>query len=134
MAITPGKGTVFQIEISSTLTTVGQNVSIGYSGLSMGTVPTTHLGSAAATIRPTIVDGGEFSLDFFYDPADSVHTYLTTACLAGTEESMALSFPDSAGSITFNGFILGLDLDGIEVEGNVSGKAKIKVNGLPTFA
>ncbi len=134
--IIPGAGTLFQISIASVYTTVGQRVTITGPSIEVNNADTTHLDSATVTNRPTLADGGEVSLQIFFDPTDTV-SHQTLAGLASTKLItnfkliFAVTGPNN--TYTFAGFLTKYEVSGMEWSANLTADITIKVNGLPVL-
>lgn len=132
-ATQPAKGTILQLSISSTYTTVAQNVSLDGPDSEVGTRDTTHLLSTAKTFAPTIPDGGTVSGTLLYDPRDTTHDALFGLIWAPAVSLWKLTFADTGQTtFAFNGILTKLTPTGIEVEANLEASFEIKVSGVIT--
>lgn len=136
MAIVVGEGTLLKVEISSTLTTVAQLVSMEYSGVEVVSVPTTVINTTGAkSFRPgTIPDSGELTFTLFYDPADTVHANILTNTKAPAVRNWSVTYTDTGGAVdTFAGFVTKFAPNGFEQESNVGASVTIKITGAITL-
>ncbi|MBS0207508.1 MAG: hypothetical protein JSS27_01005 [Planctomycetes bacterium] len=137
----PGKGC--KLEYSSdggtTYTKILQVISIEPPALNMGEAESTALDSTAEEATPTIVKNDDLSLKIFYDPSQTTHAALTTACAAGTilfwkftyanPQGPGASVPGSAKTEIFEGFVKQFKPTGVEVQGNIQADLAVRVTG-----
>ena len=73
------KGTVLQLDIASTYTTIAQVTNVTAPDAEVETFDATHLGSGTGREKePTgFVEGGTVSLSLFFDPVETTHQALT---------------------------------------------------------
>lgn len=134
MAYVPGYGTIIQVDIASTATTIPQATSITPPALEMGNVETTHLTSAARENMATIIDPGTASFNIEYDPANTVHGQLYTYFLAGTTCAWTILLPDAGDcTIEFNGHIETFGIEELTVDSVAVIPITIRISGLPTI-
>lgn len=123
--IIPGKGTL----LKKGSTTVAQRVTITASR-SVGSVETTNLDSPEKEYRPTIGDSGEVQCDVEFDPDDTSHIALEAALDTPAVEEWSIVVPTATPTVyTFDGFLTDFELNGIEVEGNLTASLTIKRTG-----
>jgi hypothetical protein len=73
----PAHGTLLQLKITSTFTTIGLRAEIGGMEPELKTRDVTHLDSTYVTKRATLPDLGKLSFKLWFDPNDTVtHTVL----------------------------------------------------------
>lgn len=134
MANTPGKGTVLQITITATPTTIAQGVSITPPQRSNPAIDTTILTDTARQSIGSIVDNGEVSFTGNYDGAATTHQKLETDFAAGTIAAWTLILADAgACTMTFSGHITALNYGPANIDGLVTISITIKVTGALTI-
>jgi hypothetical protein len=134
MAYVIGKGTLLKVDISSTLTTIPQVVSVTPPSLEMGNVETTHLTSTARENKATIPDPGEVSFSLEWDPANTVHQQLWTYFQAGTTVNWTITMSDAGNCvIDFDGHIQNFGVDELSVDSVAVIPVTIKLSGMPTI-
>lgn len=125
MAYIPGRGTL----LKKGTTTIGQRVTITASQ-SMGSVECTHLDSVTKEFRSTILDTGEVQCDVEFDPNDDSHQEVEEAATSGDTEEWSIVVPTTVPTIyTFDAFVTDFELNGIEVEGNLTSSFTLKRTG-----
>lgn len=134
MANTPGKGTVLQITITATPTTIAQGVSITPPQRSNPPIDTTILTDSARTFIGSVIDNGEVSFSGNYDGSAVTHTKLETDFAAGTIAAWTLILADAAAcTMTFSGIITSLSYGAATIDGLVTINITIKVTGSLTI-
>lgn len=130
MAYTPGQGTVLQLNISSSYTTVAQVKSLTPPSSEMGTVETTIITDSVKTFMATIRDSGEASFTIEWDPANSTHAQLWTIHRSGALSDWKIIFNDAGDcEATFSGILTKFPWDEIDVESVVMIPITIKISG-----
>lgn len=109
--------------------------SIVPSGMSRGSVETTHLGTTVArTFEPEdLYDGGEWSITFDWLPVEvNVTGGFLLICAA---ESATITFPvTGADTMAATVFCTGIDVSPCEVNQRMTATARFKVSGAVTIA
>lgn len=135
--VIPGAGTLLQISIASVYTTIGQRVSIKGPSVEVNNADTTHLDSSTVTSRPTLADGGEVSIQVFFDPTDSV-SHQELAALASTKATtsfkLIFNVAGPNNTYSFSGYLNKYELSGMEWSANLTADITIKINGLPVLS
>lgn len=109
------------------------------SGMDAGQRNPTHLGSSFVAKKPIILDCGELAVTMFFDPSDSVHRYLFSACSGKSSgQSFKIEYsPDSyatAAYLEYTGYVQSFEQSGIEVEGTLEATATIALTSIVSFA
>lgn len=124
-----GKGTT----LKQASTQIADVVSISGPSVTVGTVETTHLGSAWKEHLPTIPELGEVSMTIEYNPTTATHATLYSTMVNRTVAEYTITFSNAEFSTwTFNAYITGFNVSGIEVEGLVTAELTFKPTGAPT--
>ena len=132
LAVNAGLGTILQLSVASTFTTVANRVTIDGPTREVTTAETTTLDSTVRTFRGVILDNGEVSGTLYFDPQDPTHLALTGLLTAFpiAPGSWKLKFADAAATTySFSGPLTKLALNGMEIEGNLGADFTIKVSG-----
>lgn len=132
MAYTPQQGTLLQVSISSTYTTIAQRTQVEAPEQTREDIKTTDLDSTDHTYIPGYVsENGEVKLKCWYDPAANTHDYLRTSRNSRTTEDWKLIFADSgAGTDSFSGYVKSLKKGTADVDsGLMELMVTIKVTG-----
>jgi hypothetical protein len=133
MAKVPGKGTILSHGVAGSpivYTAITQRASIDGPDATVGTAKTTDLDSVAEEYRPTLPDGGELSMEIWYDPAGTTHKLLTTFQVTPSVELWQLTFADTGVSkIPFSGILTGFKPAGMNPDGYLTASIKIKSTG-----
>src|ERR1051325_14287 len=98
MTVTPGLGTLLKMgdgAMSEAFTTIGQRTEITGPSLEMRTKETTHLDSAQAEFRATLMGGGELGLPIQSAPAAPQHAALLARIKLKTVNNYKLIFADA---------------------------------------
>jgi hypothetical protein len=136
----PGLGTILECKPVTTAAYVAipQVQTIEPSGMEVGERNPTHLGSTIVQKKPIILNGGELAVTIFFDPNDSVHRYLFTACTAkSTGQSFKMKYLDgnaTAAYLEVLGYVKSFEQGGFEVEGTVEATATIAITSIASFA
>lgn len=134
LTVTPGLGTKLQLSISSVFTDIAQVVSISGPNWTVGSSPTTHLGSTAQTSRPTLPDGGEVTFQILYWAGETTHAALTTLAATPVISSWKEVFADTGAAVwAFDGYLTAFQPTGMTAEETVVADVTIKLNGIPTI-
>lgn len=136
MAIAICKGTVLKQDISSTLTTVAQVISMSLSGTATETFEADTLDNANAGIpmKPTgRATGGTLSGEMFLDPALAGHKSLLSYITTPATRAMSITYADTGETAwTFTAASHGIDVtvalaDGLKAAFNYT------LDGLPSY-
>jgi hypothetical protein len=130
MAINAGESTIINFGGA-----IAQVLSISGPTESRPEVSTTSLDDTAQTFRFGLKDGGEVSVEIQYDSSSHVGLHGMLSDTTATATTITLVDVDGSTneSITFNSFLTGWDLSGMEVEGNVTASLTFKVSGDVTY-
>tara|TARA_Y100000593_G_C4124044_1_gene244115 strand:+ start:30 stop:446 length:417 start_codon:yes stop_codon:yes gene_type:complete len=123
-------GTVLQVDVSGTFTSVGNLTSVGFLDASYEDIDTTTMDTTGgkAFLPSALYDGGTISCTVLYDPDDSRHEALKTSFDARTTESWKIQLSDTTDTITFSGYVKSMS-GTAEVDGALSMSFSIKVTG-----
>lgn len=140
MAIIRGKGSVFEVEVASTLTAIAQLMSIDLPEHEAENFESDTLDNADEGIPYTAtgrVEGGSVGLEGFLDPALSSFQILTdllnTPVLTSTGDGGNITFADTAGT-DWPFLIASISLGGsIALNDGVKFTSSIKLNGTISF-
>lgn len=126
MAINAGESTL--IDFGGT---IAQVTSISGPTESRPTVSTTSLDDDVQTFRFGLKDGGEVSVEILYDSTNHASLHAQMGDTTSTSTTITLIGVDGSTneSITFDSFLTGWDLSGMEVDGNVTASLTFKVDG-----
>ncbi len=139
----PFKGTLLKMDASgavtshSSMTTIGEVVSVSGPGVSRDTIDVTHTSSdddAREFIRG-LIDGGEVSFEVNFLPGSTTQAVFTTSLTDGiattSKPEFAIVFTDAATTAwQFAGISTGWEPSG-SIDGKMSASASIKVSGNP---
>ena len=134
MAATKGQGTLLQLSIASSYTTVAQRVDIDMPEFTRAAIETTDLDATWESFVAGIMRSGELSFTANYDPANSTHAQLWTSVGSGTVESWKLILADAgAAEFAFSGLITKFKPGTAETDGLVRLQVCIKLSGTVTL-
>lgn len=130
-----GKGSAFQVTISSVLTTVASAISIDAPEQKMETFDADSLDNTDAGIihAPTMrTEGGEAQVEFFYDPGTASHQIFTTwineVTLANMTKVCCIKFGQTpAGTWTFTGVGCSVGAQ-VKLNDGIKATAKVKLS------
>ncbi len=115
------KGTVLQVSIASTYTSVGQIRSIDGPGMTMNTREVTRLLSATKEYEATIGDPQEFKLSVLFDNVDQAQDLLLERCTTPSTvlggDTFRIVFPTTTKFFQFQGVVTEFSPKGGDVEG-----------------
>ena len=77
-------------------------------------------------------DSGEVTLSGYYNKADLGQQELITGYGTGDVDAVAIVFPNSAGSATFNAYVKSFTLGAADVDGIVGFGATLRISGAVT--
>lgn len=121
----PGLGTKLQCKpvSSGSYVDIPQIISIEASGIDNGQRNPTTLDSAFVEKKPTILDCGELAVNIAFDPNDSVHIHLRSACSAkSTGLDYKLVFADgntTPAMMEVKGYNQSFEIAGMETDGTL---------------
>lgn len=98
MAVVKCKGTILQLDVAGTYTTIAQLLSISFSGASNRTFESTTLdqtGAFATHAWSGYNDPGEVQYECFYDPALTIHKKVNDVYKQGGSANWRIQFSDS---------------------------------------
>ena len=131
------KGTVLKQDIASTLTAVGQVISLEYSGCESETYDATTLDTSGAgkEYAPTgYTEGGSMDFELFLDPALAGHQAITDDLTTPAERDWSITFADSGTTEwTFTGAGLSFGVT-VDMDDGLKASGSIKLDQLPAFA
>lgn len=111
---------------------VGGLTSIGGVDMSADTIDVTTLTSTGRDFLAGFKDGGEVSIEGFFNPSDSGQADLIADFNSGDSDSYSIEFVSLAYKWTFNAIVTKITT-GAAVEDAISFSATLKVSGLPTL-
>lgn len=129
---TASVGTVFKIGTSA----VGELSSISGPAPSADTIDTTALDNASGykTFIQSFKDGGEVSLEGFFNYEDAGQAALIAAFESGAASACSVVFPEDIGqTLTFSAIVTGYEI-GTSVEDAITFSVTLKVSGAFTWA
>jgi hypothetical protein len=129
-------GTLLQVQISGTYTTIVQRASIDAPTVEITMQETTDLDSTFVERRPTLPDPTELGLSVWLDPNDTTHKYLrdSNAAASSTAETFKLIFPSSPTvTATFQGFVQSYKPGAIDPKNYLTAEVKIQLSGPITW-
>ena len=141
MALYAAFGTTFSIstDSGSTYTAVGQVRDISGPSLSQDTVETTHHTSTAAyrTYVPSLLDGGEVTIEILFDPVLVTHKNDAGGILYAMEQQAVydyrITFSDSGTTQwDFNAIVTGFE-PSASFDGELSASCTFQITGQPTL-
>ena len=127
------KGTKFQQDLASTLTTIAQVTSISHSGAQVETVESDTLDSVGAGIKKTVTgrtEPGSMSADLIFDPALAGHQNVMDILTTPVDETWNIEFSDTK-DLGFTG-APGLDID-VQQGDVVRGSINVDLTDLATY-
>lgn len=134
--VLPNEGTSLSIELTAdTFTVIPGVTSIDAPNPSVAVIPTTHLGTTGGhhTKRVSnLVEPGQLSFTFQYDPNDATHIALFTKFAAKAAVGFKLILVDgmaTPANETFDAFITGIEGGGIEIETNHERTVNLEITG-----
>ncbi len=127
-----GLGTLLQVLISGTYTTVTQRASIEPASVDIDMKEVTDLDATYVERGPTLPDPGELGLKVWLDPNDPTHQYLSNsnAVASSTAESFKLIFQSTpARTRSFNGYVKTYKEGGVDPKGYLEADIKVQLSG-----
>lgn len=124
------QGTTFQVTISSTLTDVGEVMSIGEIGQETGLTDVTHLTSTAKEYLGTLPDGKEISINGNYVSNNAGQEFVRDN--VGETNAIQINF-NSGDSAAFSGVLLSHGVGPFEVDGKIPFSTSVKISGPITW-
>ena len=126
------QGTLLQISISSTYTTLGQRVSLEGVDPELKIRDVTNLDSLSTKKRPGIPDLGKMSGKLYYDPNDATHIYVRARVTSppAVPDLWKMIYPDGSSAPAndaFSGYVTKFKPTGIEVNGTLEADFEIDV-------
>lgn len=133
MTVYAGKGTLFRMTISATLTTVTQVRSMSWNPGTVETMETDDLSSTYVTLGVTgRAGGGTVNLSLLYDPATSTHQEIHKLWNTPATNAMSIAWPDGVKTQAFTGIITGLNAT-VERADPLSADVTVAVAAKPTL-
>lgn len=129
-----GLGTILQISISATYTTIPQCYEISWDGFETAERNPTHLSSTAKPKKPGLPDLGSLKFKCWFDPNDTTHALLRDRVKtpATTLDSFKLKYADTLttpAQVIVTGFVKTFSQTGFTAEdGTVEFEAEIPVS------
>lgn len=132
---TSGLGTKLSYYNGSAYVPIANRVTIDGPNITVGNVSTMGLDDTCAQSRPTYTDYGDLNLTTFFNPGETTQTYVY-GLIGANASSWQLSFTPlgSNHSWTFNAFVTGFNLTGMDADGNLQYALSLKINGPITVA
>lgn len=134
-----GQGTQLQLGSGTpaapgSYTTIAEVTKIQRSGSKMDIVDTTNMDSIGAYREklPTLLDGGDISLDCNYIPQDTTQQELQTLFDSRTLKPWQIVLPNTLGTWNFNAYSTQVDFD-LMVDKAATFTAKLTITGKPVF-
>lgn len=135
MAAVPSNGTLLQVSISASYTTIPQRISLKLPKVMRAQIDTTDLDSTWDTLIVGIQRSEPFDFQVNWDPANSTHHYLWTSQGSGTLEAWRFTMTDTgSATIGFNGYIVTDESQDITVDGLVRKTFTVKPSGAVTLS
>jgi hypothetical protein len=137
--VLPGEGTLFQVEIASTYTTVAQVIEVTGPETMVAAIDKTVLTSTLIITRPSkLPNPDKCSLKIYFDGNDNNTQILITGDVTtpGTIRNFKIVFVDGDTTpqcVTFSGYFTSFKLNGLKVEENVGADVEIKPTTVFTF-
>ncbi len=132
MAHITTKGTLLQLEIASTYTTIGQRVSIDGPQTSVTEVEVTDLDSTIVETVPGLPDPGSISFTCYLDWADAAHDDIFGFAGSPSVEQWRLVFPTTTPTnLSFDGYVTAWSPTGLEANGMAQFNATIRLTSFP---
>ena len=134
MGIMAGKGTVLQVSINSTFTTIASMVEVNAPALTNPEVDITVLTDSWRQFQYTIPDGGSIDFSGIFDHTHATHSRLITSLSTGTVESMKLIGSTTTNTITFSGLVTAMQIGPYVVDDAARFSGTIKVTSGVTIS
>jgi hypothetical protein len=131
MAKVKGKGTIFKMTISMSLTAVAQLLDLELSGCEAETYDSTTLdGAVYKTYDHTgYSEPGEASFGLFYDPALSGHQFITDQIDTPADNACQITYADTGATTqSFTGAGWGMGVQ-VAMNDGLKGSVKCKIDG-----
>lgn len=128
-----GFGTLFQVSISSTFTTVTEIQSITGPGVDIELIDVTHMESPSnyKEYVAGLIDGGEVSIEFSFVPFATAQQYLLDNLRVVQAFKILWPGQTSGQGWTFSGFVMNFQPSATH-DGKAAGSCTIKVTGAVT--
>lgn len=115
MAKVPSKGTLLQVEVSSTYQNIVQLTELSTSGAASETYDSTTLDTSGAGkeySQTGYSEGGEVTFGGYYDPDDTYHQYITDLITTPASNNFKIVFADSTPTeMVFSGAGVSFDVN-----------------------
>lgn len=135
MAYQVGKGTVLQVSINSTFTTIGNQVEIQSPSISNPAIDVTCLTDSWRNKIPSIPDGGSLDISGIHEPILDTHKRLHNSASSNVTDSWKIvSSPTTTNTITFQGWVSAYQVTGITVDNAQRFSATITVTSAVTIS
>mgnify|MGYP001296959650 FL=1 len=121
-------------KLTKDTTEIGGLTSIGGIEITADTVDVTTLDSDGGyrEFLGTFKDGGEVTIEGFFDPESEGQLAMQDSLDSGLAEDYKITFPTTpAAEWAFEGVVTGLKVGDVDVDGNIAFGATIKVSGKP---
>ena len=138
-----GKGATLSYSSTSggTYTAIAQAVSVKGPEITQTMIDQPYLTATIHPKRPGVPEAPTASIQVYYDPTDTGHIALDSACTAGTLLWFKLALMDpTTGSVktgataSFPAYVESIPLDGIELDSNITKDYGLVLNAIPTWA
>lgn len=133
-----GRGTIISITVVSTITPIGEVVTITPSGRAFATEDVTNLESTAREFVGTLPDEGQFEVVSNRVAADAGQVAVEAAFETGVLQVFTLTMPKSgsqtvSGDVyTYNGIVTNANNSAITFDKKISYTFTFKISGSPT--
>lgn len=131
-----GHGSLFEIgndDSPETFTTLGEVITMTLPSLARAAVDATHQGSTDRwrDFIGGLRDGGEFKVDWNFDPGGTVQTQLFEAFNENGHRTYRITFPDTT-AWTFEAFVTGISGE-VPLDDKMTISGTFKLTGKPSF-
>jgi hypothetical protein len=122
-----GEGTLLGVGTTSTTANITALNSVKLGAIEQAQVDTFSLGSSVKSSRASkIPDPGSLSFSIYYDPSDTQHALLFTNSTTAADLYWKVTTIDGE-EFTFQGYIRTFELNGMEVDSNVTADVEVKI-------
>ena len=135
MAILRSKGGTLKVSISSSYTAIEAQTEWKGPNASMEMIESTGLTDTSATFEPTLVDNGEATVKYWYDPAATAQAYLRTQLNSppSSADTFKVYKADNTTVLhTFSGYVRAIECTAVTAKTLHEAQATIKITGALT--
>jgi hypothetical protein len=135
----PGEGTLLQVSISSTFTTVAEVVEIDGPGVMVEAIDSTILTGPLIISRPSrFPEPDKLTVKIYFDPNDTITQalFVTDISTPKAIQAYKIVFNDQNTThaiATFSGYITSFKLNGLKVKSNLGADVELQLTTLITF-